>query len=260
MLRRSLPDFSKYLTMCDLYLLCFALYIWPNKIIPMVHLLLVEDEISLLQVMQQYLENEKYQVTAADTFKGARKEIAKNHFDVALIDINLPDGNGNSLINDLKTQDDKTGIIIVSSDNLTDDKIRSLDLGADDYLTKPFDLQELNARIRSVIRRKQPEVGHKIEADGITLFPNNYKAVANDKEIGLTKKEFELLLYLISNKNRLVTKEMLVLHLWNINIDSYDNVDFIYTHVKNLRKKLIAAGAKDHIKNMHGIGYSYVTE
>lgn len=223
-------------------------------------LLLVEDEYQLSKSIRKFLEGQFYKVVSTDTLNDALKEIEKRVFDVAIIDINLPDGNGNQLIKEFKSKQEHTGIIIISSDNMTRDKVRSLDLGADDYLTKPFDLQELNARVRSVMRRKQPEEQHQLTAGDITLNPNEYKVFVRDKELALTKKEFELLMYFMTNQNHLVTKEVLASHLWGINIATYDNYDFIYTHVKNLRKKLLNAKAADHIQNVHGIGYRFTVE
>jgi DNA-binding response OmpR family regulator len=222
-----------------------------------VRLLLVEDEYQLLKAIRTFLEEEKYVVVAVETYRSAQQEIKNENYDVCLIDINLPDGSGNSLINLIKSKHRKTGIIIISSHNMTEDKVQSLDLGADDYLTKPFDLHELNARIRSVLRRKLGDNRHQVVSESISVYPNEFKAFVHDVELELTKKEFEMLLYLMSNKNRLITKESLAAHLWGISIEFSDNYDYIYTHVKNLRKKLLNAGATDNIKNVHGIGYRF---
>ncbi len=221
----------------------------------MIKLLLVEDEISLATAIQKFLKTEGYEVDLAHTQEEAFLKIKQNAYKICMIDINLPDGNGNSIIGFAKNINQDAGIIVISANNMTKDKVKSLDLGADDYLTKPFDLQELNARIRSLIRRKTNEQSDKIIFMEITLLPDDFRVLVNQNEVFLTKKEFELLAYFIVNKNRIITKETLAYHLWGNSLNGFYSYDFIYTHVKNLRKKLIKAGAKDYITNVHGIGY-----
>jgi DNA-binding response OmpR family regulator len=220
-------------------------------------LLLIEDEYDLAYAIRMFLKAEGYEVDMARSYEGALQHIGQGYFDICLVDINLPDGDGNSLLPVLKMRHRDAGIIIISANDLTKDKVKALDFGADDYLVKPFDLQELNARIRSVLRRKNKTTGNKIVSGAIHLLPHEYKSFVDSNELTLTRKEFELLLYFITNQGHLITKETLAAHLWDIRPGAYDNYDFIYTHVKNLRRKLLAAGSPERIKNMHGIGYVF---
>ena len=146
---------------------------------------------------------------------------------------------------------------IISAKNSLDDKLKGLDIGADDYLTKPFHLAELNARIKSIIRRRQFEGEQEMTYNEIRINPEDRRLYVNDQLIDLTKKEFDLLLYLLSNKNQVLTKETIAEHLWGSNIDLVDSFEFIYSHVKNLRKKLEQNGCKDYIQTVYGIGYRF---
>lgn len=221
-----------------------------------INLLLVEDEIDLSSAIKQFLSTEGYLITEVSNYKDSLKEIKNSNFDLCLLDINLPDGNGNQLIEQFRSKNEEAGVIIISANNLVSDKIISLDLGADDYLVKPFNLHELNARIRTVLRRKQRKLMDKIIFNEIAIMSSDYKVFVNENNLSLTKKEFELLLYFVANKEKLITKETLVSHLWK-DLGEYDNYDFIYAHVKNLRRKLYLAGAKDYIQNVHSIGYKF---
>jgi DNA-binding response OmpR family regulator len=174
-----------------------------------------------------------------------------------LIDITLPGGSGLDIVKELKKSNPKTGIIIISAKNSLDDKIAGLDLGADDYITKPFHLAELNSRINSVLRRRNFEGSNEIVFEKLKLAPEKQEVFANNKPVSLTKKEFDLLLFFISNKNRVVTKESIAEHLWGDEMDMADSFDFIYSHIKNLRKKIMDAGADDYIKSIYGIGYKF---
>jgi DNA-binding response OmpR family regulator len=177
-----------------------------------------------------------------------------------LVDITLPGGNGLDIIRQLKKARSKAGIIIISAKNSLDDKIEGLELGADDYLPKPFHLSELNARIKSVVRRRNFEGNSEIRFGEITIDPEAKSVAVNGKAVTVTKKEFGLLLFFISNKNRVITKESIAEHLWGDNMDMADSYDFIYSHIKNLRKKLIEAGSADYIKTIYGAGYKFGKE
>lgn len=218
--------------------------------------LLVEDEAELSAALKQFLSNENYKVISATNCKDGLAEIKKNDFDICLFDINLPDGSGNQLVEQFRKKNEEAGIVVLSANNLVKDKIKSLDIGADDYLVKPFDLQELNARMRTVLRRKQKQVNDGINFNEINLKVSDFDAFVNQNKVQLTKKEFELLMYFITNKDKLITKETIVSHLWK-DLVVHSNYDFIYAHVKNLRKKLFLAGARDYIKNIHSIGYKF---
>lgn len=220
-------------------------------------LLIVEDESALLEEMRAFLEKENYICETASNFTEADEKLSVYHYDVALIDITLPGGSGLKLIETLKHQNTDTGIIIISARNSLDDKLTGLNLGADDYITKPFHLSELNARVKAVLRRRKFEGATKIIFNEFELLADQGTVKVNGKSLMLTKKEFEMLLFFISNKNRLLTRESIAEHLWGDNIDLADNFDFIYTHINNLRKKIMKSGGKDYIKTVYGIGYKF---
>jgi len=223
-------------------------------------ILVVEDEIEMQKSITQYLELEKNIVEVANDFNSAYEKIQVYEYDCVLLDITLPNGNGLDLIKTIKESRPKTGIIIISAKNSFDDKIDGLNLGADDYLPKPFHLPELNARIKALIRRNNFDGVDVIVINEITLYPDERKVLINNSPINLTSKEFDLLVYFIANKNRVIQKNALVEHLWGDSADQFDNFDFIYNHVKNLRKKLLAVNCHDYIQSIYGIGYTFKTE
>ena len=223
-------------------------------------ILLVEDEIEMQKSIKQYLGLEKNIVEVASDFDAAYEKIQLYDYDCVLLDITLPNGNGLDLIKTIKSTKPKTGIIIISAKNSFDDKIDGLNLGADDYLPKPFYLPELNARIKALIRRNNFEGADTIIINEIILYPDERKILIHSSPVNLTSKEFDILVYFIANKNRVIQKNALVEHLWGDNADQFDNFDFIYNHVKNLRKKLLAANCTDYIQSIYGIGYSFKTD
>ena len=223
-------------------------------------ILLVEDEIEMQKSIQHYLGLEKNIVEVASDFNTAFEKIQLYEYDCVLLDITLPFGNGLDLIKAIKKRRSKTGIIIISAKNSFDDKIDGLNLGADDYLPKPFYLPELNARIKSLIRRNNFDGVDAIVINEIKLYPDERKVLINEIPLNLTSKEFDILVYFIANKNRVIQKNALVEHLWGDNADQFDNFDFIYNHVKNLRKKLLAANCHDYLQSIYGIGYNFKTE
>ena len=219
-------------------------------------ILLIEDEISLSESITNYLKQEGYVCETALDFKSADEKIGSYDYDCLIVDITLPGGNGLDIIRKLK-KNSQAGVIIVSAKNSLDDKITGLDIGADDYITKPFHLSELNARLKSLLRRKNFEGKKEIKLNEISIVPDTQVVSVNDKHLDLTKKEYDLLMYFITNKDRVLTKDAIAEHLWGDNIDSADSFDFIYTHIKNLRKKLIEKGAADYIKTVYGMGYKF---
>jgi len=219
--------------------------------------LIVEDEKELLSAISTYLEMEGYVCEEATDYPDGVMKINLYEYDCIIADIGLPGGSGLQLIEMLKQKMDNTGIIIISAKNSLEDKIHGLDIGADDYLTKPFNLSELNARIRSVLRRRKFEGKKEVEFQEIRANPETFQAFVKDKAIALTKKEFDLLLYFVTNKNKVLTKESIVEHLWGDYIDSADSFDFLYAHISNLRKKLIEAGARDYLSTVYGVGYKF---
>jgi DNA-binding response OmpR family regulator len=178
-------------------------------------------------------------------------------YDGALIDITLPGGTGWQLIEMLKKKAPEMCIIILSAKNSIDDKVRGLDLGADDYLVKPFHLAELNSRIKSVWRRRKFEGNLEVHFEEIRILPEEQVVFVGQEPVDLTKKEFDLLLLFVANKNRVLTKHHIAEHIWGDQAELLDTFDFIYSHIKNLRKKLIEKGAEDYIQTLYGIGYKF---
>ncbi|MBC5838706.1 response regulator transcription factor [Flavobacterium muglaense] len=220
-------------------------------------ILLIEDEPELQKSIKQYFEMEGNVVELASNYTKAQQKIALYDYDCILVDITLPGGSGLDLINEVKNQKSKAGIIIISAKNALDDKIKGLDLGADDYLPKPFHLSELNSRIKALIRRKSFDGNLEIILNEIRISPLERTVFIHDELVLLTSKEYDLLLYFIANKNRVVSKSALAEHLWGDDADRLDNFDFIYNHVKNLRKKLVEKKCEDYLHTIYGIGYNF---
>ncbi|MBL7128239.1 MAG: response regulator transcription factor [Ignavibacteria bacterium] len=220
-------------------------------------LLIVEDEKQLLQSISQYLQKEGFVCEQASDYFTAEEKLTLYEYDIVVLDITLPDGNGLDLLNMIRKEYQQTGIMIVSARNSLDDKLKGLDLGADDYITKPFHLAELNSRINAIIRRRIFQGQSNIIFNEIEIDPTAKEVTVNNNLLDLTKKEYMLLLYFITNKNRVLTKEAIAEHLWGDNIDMVDNFDFVYTHIKNMRKKIEVAGGTDYLLNIYGMGYKY---
>lgn len=223
-------------------------------------ILIIEDEPHLREVITCSLEKEQFVVESVSDYLSAQQKINDYDYDCILLDIMLPGGNGLSLLTELKKGKKKGSVIIISAKDSIEDKVAGLDLGADDYLAKPFHLSELNARIKSVIRRKQSDGDLKIELANLTLFPDLHHVVINGVPLELNRKEFALLYYFSVNPNRLLNKTTLAEYVWGDCADQADNLDFIYSQVKNLRKKLKIAGAIPEIKAVYGFGYKLICE
>jgi len=223
-------------------------------------ILIVEDEKELAQSMKEYFEEDKFVCEIANTYDIALEKLELYAYDCAVVDIMLPDGNGLELIRHLKNKHSDTGIIIASAKNALDDRIKGLELGADDYLIKPFHLSELTARIKSIIRRRNFNGENTIILEDMKILPDERQVLINNVRIDLTAKEYDLLLYFVGNKNRVLTREAIAENLIGDQSEIMDSFNFIYTHVKNLRKKIIIAGGKDRIKTIYSIGYKFVTE
>ena len=223
-------------------------------------ILLIEDEPELLKSIRHYLEMKDNVVEIAPDFAAASDKSAAFDYDCVLVDITLPDGNGLEIIRQLKADKSKAGIIIISAKDSLDDKVHGLDLGADDYLPKPFHLSELNARIKALNRRKNFDANTEIAINEITVLPEERRVLVNHQEVMLTAKEYDLLLYFISNKNRVVSKSAVAEHLWGDEAYRLDSLDFIYNHIKNLRKKLMEKGCEDYLNTIYGIGYNFKTQ
>jgi len=220
-----------------------------------VKILLIEDEKDLAKSIVEFIGKENYLIDKAHKYSDADEKISLNEYDCALVDLMLPDGSGLDLVKKLKKIQPKCGIIIITAKNTIDDKLTGLDLGADDYLTKPFHLAELNARIKSVLRRRLFDGSSEIIINEIVVDAEKREVKVNNKIVELTRREYDILLFFISNKERVLTKESIVEHVWGDDANAFDNFDFVYTHIKNLRKKLIEQGANDYIKSIYGIGY-----
>ncbi|MFI5151175.1 MAG: response regulator transcription factor [Bacteroidia bacterium] len=221
-------------------------------------ILVIEDEESLADAIVSYLKEGGHTCELATDYATANQKSEIYDYDCVVVDITLPGtGSGLDIIASLKKRGSEAGIIIISAKNSLDDKISGLDLGADDYLTKPFHLSELNSRIKSIIRRRNFKGSNEVIFEEISIIPEEMQVLINGKHVLLTKKEFDLLLFFISNKNRVVTKESIAEHLWGDEMDAADSFDFIYSHIKNLRKKLIEKGSEDYIQTIYGMGYKF---
>ncbi|QMU31237.1 response regulator transcription factor [Adhaeribacter radiodurans] len=223
-------------------------------------ILIVEDNRELSETLVHYLKQEGYLCETAYNYQTAEEKINIYAYDVVVLDITLPDGSGLEILKQLKQKRPDEGVLIISAKNALDDKLTGLNLGADDYLTKPFHLAELNARIQSLLRRKRFNGSHEITVGDLRLNTATAQVFIKDNEIILTRKEYELLLYFLSNRNRILNKEAIAEHLWGDNIDMADSFDFIYTHIKNLRKKIASYGSSNNIKSVYGMGYKFVVE
>ncbi|AFM04330.1 response regulator with CheY-like receiver domain and winged-helix DNA-binding domain [Bernardetia litoralis DSM 6794] len=219
-------------------------------------ILIVEDEKELLESITISLEKEKFVIESANNFEIASEKIALYEYDCILLDIMLPFGSGLDLLKQLKKNNKSENVIIISAKDSLEDKIKGLELGADDYLTKPFHISELNARIKAVLRRKKLDGKNSIEVRNITLDITERQLTIDKINIPLNRKEFDILNYFLLNKNRVVTKTALAEHVWGDNIDQADNLDFIYYQIKNLRKKL--QQAQIEIELVYGIGYKMI--
>ena len=220
-------------------------------------ILVIEDELALCETIVSYLEEEGYRCEQAATVELGSEKVNLYEYDCMLVDIGLPDGSGLLLVKELKKCHPETGIIIISAKNSLDDKISGLDLGADDYLTKPFHLPELNSRIKSLLRRRKFEGKQELVIDKITIQPENKQVLVGGEPLQLTRKEFDLLMFFVSNRGRVLTKESIAEHLWGDFADSADSFDFVYSHIKNLRRKLIERTGNDYFQNVYGTGYTF---
>lgn len=220
-------------------------------------LLIIEDELSLQKSMELYLTGEGNICVCASTYKTAYEKLSIYDYDCVLLDLNLPDGEGLQLLNYLKRMKRAEGVIIISARNSIDQKIEGLGIGADDYLTKPFHLSELNARILAIIRRKSASGNKSIVFNEITIDLDSKEVFVNKIAVYFTRKEFELLLYFLANRGKAISRAAAAERIWGDNADMADSFDFIYTHIKNIRKKLVDAGCSDYFQSIYGVGYRF---
>lgn len=221
-------------------------------------ILIVEDDPSLREIMQRALVQERYVVETATNYAEADAKLAAYTYDCILLDIMLPDGSGLQLLEHLKQQRKRDNVIIISARDSLDDKILGLDMGADDYLPKPFHTAELLARIKSVLRRGKSGGEMDLRLGNVSLVPESSRVLVDGRELPLLKKEFDILLYFMQRPNHLVDKTVLAEAVWGDHADQADNFHFVYAQMKNLRRKLAEAGADIEIKSIYGFGYKLI--
>lgn len=220
-------------------------------------ILVVEDEKGLAESIVDYLTKEGFICEVASTFWQADEKVSLYKYDCTIVDLTLPDGEGFGIITTLKKIAATTGIIIISARNTLEDKIKGLEIGSDDYMTKPFHLSELNARVKSLIRRRNFGGNNDMTWREIRVQLQARKVFVGERETLLSRKEYDLLLYFLSNIDVALTKESIAEHLWGDHMDSADSLDMVYSHIKNLRRKIIEKGANDYIQSIYGIGYKF---
>ena len=221
-------------------------------------ILVVEDHEELAQNVHAYLEQEGYVCEVAENYHSALNKLGGFEYDAVILDLMLPDGNGLDILKWLKSSQSDMGVLILSAKNALNDKVEGLELGADDYLPKPFHFTELNARLKAIYRRRKLKGHDIIQCSNISINSETMEVKVGENLLELTRKEYELLLYFVINKNRVLTKQSIAEHLWGDYIDSLDSFDFVYQHIKNLRKKLMQAGSDDPIQTMYGSGYKFM--
>ena len=221
-------------------------------------LLVIEDEPGMLSSITSYLAKSGYVCEIADTLAGAEEKLWLYEYDCILLDISLPDGNGLDILHEIKKRNKMAGIIIVSAKNSLDDKVEGLNLGADDYLPKPFHLSELQARVNAIIRRRHFSGKNEFVLENMAIDLDSKTISIDEHFLTLTRKEYEILLFFISNKERVVSKSSLAEHIWGDHIDQADSYDFIYSQIKNLRKKLKGFNSVYNIQSVYGLGYKFI--
>jgi DNA-binding response OmpR family regulator len=220
-------------------------------------ILIVEDERELSKSIVAYLKAESYLCEVAPDRKTAIDKIESFDYDCILLDISLPDGNGLQVLQELKANKKADGVIIISARDSIEERIAGLNLGADDYLPKPFHLSELSARIAAVIRRRKFDGSPVLRLNELTIDTSAKRVLVNDRPVELTRTEYDLLVYLISNKNRVISKNAIAERISGDEAAIFDNFDFLYAHIKNVKRKLTAAGCEDYIKAIYGMGYKF---
>lgn len=218
-------------------------------------LLIVEDHLDLQLAIRKSLEQSGFLCETASSVREAEEKINLYEYDTLILDLNFPDGTGLDLIRMIKKINIKTGILVVSARNALDQRIEGIELGADDYLTKPFEMAELIVRVKSILRRRNFGGSNRIISGELSIDPENRMLEVKGQKVELTKSEFDLLLFFVSNPNRVLSRESLAEHIWGDNMDLADSFDFIYSHIKNLRKKISNAGGYIPIRAVYGIGY-----
>ncbi len=222
-------------------------------------ILIIEDQAELLDSIYNALTKENFICEIVETKRKAEYKIYTFDYDILIVDINLPDGSGLDIIKQIKNINSRVGVIIISARNSLNHKIEGLEIGADDYITKPFDMSELIARVKSLIRRRKFSGEERVTFGNITINTSKREVFVDEILVDLTKSEYQILLFFFSNPNRVISKETIAEHIWGDNMDISDSFDFIYSHIKNLRKKIVPKGEVNPIKVVYGIGYKFET-
>ena len=217
--------------------------------------LIIDDEPSLRELIEREIRGEGYIVECASDFLSAEMKIAGYNYDCILLDISLPGGSGLMLLERLRAMGRRENVIIISARDSVDDRVRGLELGADDYLPKPFHMSELMARLRSVLRRGRSGGSLTIDMGNVSLDPSSRRVTVAGRDITLLKKEFDILLYFMQRPRHLVDKVVLAEAVWGDYADEVDNFQFLYAQIKNLRRKLVEADADIEIGSVYGFGY-----
>jgi DNA-binding response OmpR family regulator len=220
-------------------------------------ILIIEDEKELIATITNFLEIEGFLCESASSYFEAEDALSSYTYDIIILDLTLPGGDGLDLIKNIKVNNQNAGLLIVSAKNSLDDKIKGLDMGADDYITKPFHLGELNSRIKSLIRRRHYDGTNELIFNEIKINVDSNEVSVNGKIINLTRKEYEILVYLLINRNRVITRESIAEHVWGDNMSFAENFDFIYSHIKNIRKKIELCSGKNYLHSVYGLGYKF---
>lgn len=223
-------------------------------------ILIIEDEEGLRESIEEYFTEAGNICETASNYQSALTKVNLYRYDCILLDITLPDGNGMDILKSIKEKNYPDGVLIISAKNSLDDRLDGLNLGADDYLVKPFHLSELKARVSAIIRRKTFGGSNLLIFNEITIDLSAKEVKVGKMPVKLTRKEYALMLYFLANKGKVVSKNAIAEHLWGDGIDMANNFDFIYSHIKNLRKKLVEAGCNDYIQAAYGMGYKFMEQ
>jgi DNA-binding response OmpR family regulator len=223
-------------------------------------ILIIEDERSLSESIEEYFKEAGNICETAGDYETALAKVNIYTYDCVLLDISLPGGSGIDILKNLKKNNHTEGVLIISAKNSLDDRLQGLDLGADDYLVKPFHLSELKSRVAAIVRRKSFNGSNLLTFNEININLQAKEVKVGKRKVKPTPTEYSLLLYFIANKGKIVSKNAIAEHLWGDGADIVDNFNFIYSHIKNLRKKLVQAGSKDYIQATYGMGYKFTDE
>lgn len=222
--------------------------------------LIVEDEPLMTSELEQQLLEEQFFVDTSATFQSARDYISAEEYDLILLDLSLPDGDGLDILELVKTYSEDTAVVILTARGEVDDKVKGLELGSDDYLAKPFSMAELRARIHAVLRRKFKINDNEITVGGLTIHLDHLEVKYAEQSLDFTETEYKILRYLVLNKNKTITRIALAEHIWGSKIDDRFSLDFINSHMKNIRQKLTKAGAEHLIETVYGVGYKLIAD